>query len=88
MLFRSGVATQILAENPKALYIHCFGHSINLAVQDMVRANKILKDCLYYTYQLVKLLRWSPKRKAMLAKIKSQTDDTAGVGVRTLCPTR
>ena len=85
---RKGVATQILAENPKAVYVHCFGHSLNLTAQDMVHPNKRFKDCLDDTYQLVKLLRWSPKRSAMLAKIKSQTDDTAGVGVRTLCPTR
>ena len=30
----SGVATQIQMEEPRALYLHCMGHSFNLAVQD------------------------------------------------------
>ena len=28
---RSGVATQILQEEPRALYTHCYGHALNLA---------------------------------------------------------
>ena len=37
---KSVVATKI-KENAKALYIHCYGHSSNLAVGDVVNSNKI-----------------------------------------------
>ena len=29
-----GVATQMMIEEPKALYTHCYGHALNLATQD------------------------------------------------------
>ena len=32
----NGVATQILQIQPKALYTHCYGHSLNLACQDTI----------------------------------------------------
>ena len=28
---RNGVSTQILKEEPRAVYTHCYGHSLNLA---------------------------------------------------------
>ena len=31
---RSGTAVQITSEEPRALYTHCFGHALNLAVGD------------------------------------------------------
>jgi len=85
---KTGVATQILSEEPKAVYIHCMGHSLNLAVQDMVKGNKVLKDALDFSYELIKLIKKSPNRNAILDRIKATTSGTADVGIRTLCPTR
>ena len=34
---RNGVAVQILQVDPRALYTHCYGHSLNLACQDVIR---------------------------------------------------
>ena len=34
---RNGVTTQILREENRAIYIHCFGHALNLAVADTVK---------------------------------------------------
>lgn len=36
---KTGVSTNLLA---KALYTHCYGHSLNLAVQEAIKGNKIL----------------------------------------------
>ena len=33
---RNGVATKIAAIEARAVYIHCAGHSLNLALQDCV----------------------------------------------------
>lgn len=48
----NGVATQILTLQPKALYTHCFGHSFNLACQDMIRDNKKIRDALDTVFEL------------------------------------
>ena len=38
---RNGVATQIAREENQALYIHCFGHALSLAVADSVKQSKV-----------------------------------------------
>ena len=43
---RTGVATTIQQQEPRALYTHCYGHALNLAVQDYVKNNSILRDAL------------------------------------------
>lgn len=49
---RNGLAAQILSEEPKALYIHCYGHSLNLAVCDTEKNFKILQEPLDTTFEL------------------------------------
>ena len=58
---RRGVATQISCEEPRAIYTHCYGHSLNLACQDTVRSVKVIKDAMDITFELSKLLKYSSK---------------------------
>ena len=46
-----------------------------------------MKDCLDTCYELVKLVKFSPKQEALLHELKEETGSDAH-GVRTLCPTR
>ena len=39
---KTGVATTIRQKEPRALYTHCYGHALNLAVQEWVKTNHIL----------------------------------------------
>ena len=58
---KGGLKTKILKDfNPKALYVHCYGHALNLAVQDTIKQVKLVKDMLDTTYQLTKLIKKSP----------------------------
>ena len=84
---RNGVSTQILSEQPKALYTHCYGHSLNLACQDMVREVKRVKEALDTTFELSKLLKYSAKRVAEYKRLKQEIAPEEP-GFRTLCPTR
>ena len=43
---RNGVATQIVSEEPGAVYVHCYGHALNLAAGDTVKKNKLLRNTL------------------------------------------
>ena len=40
---RNGVKTQILQEEPHALFTHCYGHSLNLAVSGLIKNIKFLQ---------------------------------------------
>jgi len=84
---RSGVAKRIQEKEPRAVFTHCFGHALNLSVSDTVKRSSLLRDCLDTSYELVKLVKFSPKREAMLRNIKEQSGLDIP-GVRTLCPTR
>ena len=37
---RSGVSTQISLIEPRAVYTHCYGHSLNLATSDAIKSNE------------------------------------------------
>ena len=82
-----GVSTQLLQEEPRAIFTHCYGHSLNLACQDTIRSIKVVKDALDSTFELSKLLKYSVKRKGTFKTIKEQIVPS-DPGFQTLCPTR
>ena len=84
---RHGVATQFLKEEPRATFTHCYGHALNLAAGDALKSNKILRDTLDTTFEISKLIKFSPRRGAMFAKLKEELAP-ACPSFRTLCPTR
>ena len=84
---RSGVAKQIADIEPRAIFTHCYGHALNLAVADTVKQSKVMRNALETTYEIIKLIKYSPKREAILKKIKTNLLDAPTVGIRTLCPT-
>ena len=68
--YKNGVAVKIKAEEIRALYTHCYCHSINLAVGDTMKNCPVLKDTIDNTYELTKLVKKSPKREAKLRDIQ------------------
>ena len=83
----SGVQARISADYPKALCIRCFCHSLNLAVQDVLRNIELIQNTLDIVFELSKLIHYSSKRKALLENIR-QDFETHGSSLRPLCPTR
>ena len=84
---REGVATQICEEEPRAIYTHCYGHSLNLAVSDTVRQCTVIGKAFDIVYEITKLIKKSPRRQAALEKLKQEVGSESP-GVRILCPTR
>ena len=84
---KNGVATQILHEEPRATFTHCYGHALNLAAGDTVKKNKVLRNTLDTTLEISKLIKFSPRRDAIFQKLKSELAPET-LGFRTLCPTR
>ena len=88
---RSGVAKRILDEEPRAVYTHCYGHSINLAASDAVKQTKLMRDALDMTHEITKLIKYSPRREAVFRELKQGNEMSTGShspGIRVLCPTR
>ncbi len=84
---RNGVATKILQLESRALFTHCYGHSLNLAVCDTIKNSKVARDALDTSFEITKLIKFSPKREAMFDQLKKDlTPDCPGI--RVLCPTR
>ncbi|XP_066910497.1 zinc finger MYM-type protein 1-like [Clytia hemisphaerica] len=66
---KSGVSTQILAEQPKAVAIHCEGHSLSLSIKSLTSECDTLKDTLSVVKEICVLVKYSPKRENLLGNI-------------------
>ena len=84
---KGGVAAKIREREPKALFTHCYGHALNLSVNDTIKQSSVMKDCLDTCFELVKLIKFHPKREAILNLIKEEVASDA-TSIRTICPTR
>jgi len=84
---KTGVAKQIRDVEKKAVYTHCYGHALNLAAGDCIKRSKVMRDALETTYEISKLLKYSPKRDHMFEELKKEMAPETP-GFRTLCPTR
>ncbi len=65
----SGVATQLLKEEPRAFLIHSCGHSLNLACSDAVKKTALMRNALDVILKIIKLTKKSPQRDALLQKL-------------------
>ena len=88
----TGVAKQISDEEPRALYIHCYGHVLSLSVKDAIALIKCMSDGLDISKEIINLIKKSPKRDSLLHKIQKnisdEDDDVPTIGIRKMCPTR
>ena len=88
---RSGVAKRISDEEQRAIFTHCYGHSLSLAASDTVKRSKLMKNALETTHEITKLIKYSPRRDAIFSKLKDENNSVTGnstAGIRVLCPTR
>ena len=86
-----GVAKQIKEIENKALFTHCYTHSLNLAVGDAIKNSKVMKDALKTTFEITKLIKKSPKRHLDAIKKEAVTinsDENRIEKITLSCPTR
>lgn len=71
----NGLHTKISAIEPRALYVHCNAHNINLVVQDAISGVPWTRDNIGMAKEIIKFVRDSPKRlfafKELMEKGKS-----------------
>ena len=85
---KGGVAAQLIAIESRALYTHCYCHALNLAIADTIKLSKVCRIVLETTFEITKLIKFSPKRNATFDQIQSEDENPSSTGIRTFCPTR
>ena len=80
-------AKEIKSIEPRTLYLHCYGHSLNLAVADTLKVVKVMSDVMDHALEISKLLKYSPQRDAIFHKLKEEISPQVP-GLHNLCPTR
>ena len=58
---KAGVVTKITALEPRAVFTHGYGHALNLSIGDTIKHSPAMKDCLETCFEVVKLIKFSPK---------------------------
>lgn len=90
----SGVATRVSVHEPRAFYVHCSAHNLNLCLQDVCKNSEPVKAALDFTAEVVNIIRISPKRLVAFETIQKSQPETDEASIPTrrtlkpLCPTR
>ena len=63
---RNGVQALLKKEDGHCLYVHCFVNSLNLCIKDVTQKCELLRNCMDFIFQLLQLIRFSPKRLNLL----------------------
>ena len=66
----NGVAAQIKRHEPRALFVHCLAHSVNLCLQESGKQSRSISDALTLVNELYNFIQLSPKRLALLTLLK------------------
>ena len=64
----NGVAARLLREEPRAQYVHCLAHSLNLCLQECSCKCSTVREALNLAQQLANLIHASPKRLGLIVQ--------------------
>ena len=67
---RKGVAARMKECSPRGVYVHCYAHILNLAIQDTMSDVEPLRNALGTLQSLYNFLEGSPKRHAVFNSVK------------------
>ena len=84
---RSGVAKKISDLESRAVYTHCYGHSLNLACMDTIKSSKVMQEAPDINGEVTKLVKLSPRTGSVFQHLKDEIEPQ-DAGIRVLCPTR
>lgn len=87
---KSGVAKRVQDEEPRAVFTHCYCHSLNFAANDSVKKSNVIKSSMEMTHEITKLIKLSPRRDAIFHEVKAESDlvtDCKHSSIQLLCPT-
>jgi hypothetical protein len=81
----NGLCTRIRDVAPKAIYVHCIAHQLNLALEAVCGSFNELRDAVHNVKALFDFIECSGKRHAIFQSIQ---DDKKKLTLKGLCDTR
>ena len=72
---------------PRAIYIHCNGHLLNLTCGELVKIIKMIKEAMSYAYEIIKLIKKSTRRDAIFHRILQELGEL-NCSITSMCPIR
>ncbi|CAK6966905.1 unnamed protein product [Scomber scombrus] len=81
---KSGLQACVLEQEPRAQYVHCTAHLMNLIVHDVAQSIPACRNFMSLIRELITFIRNSPKRLAWFKEFQG----TEAPQLRPLCPTR
>ena len=84
---RSVVAKRVRNVESRAVFTHCYSHSLNLAASDCIQNTKLMKPSLETTYGITKLIKLSPRREAVFKALQTESESCSS-SIKLLCPKR
>lgn len=81
---RTGLQARVQEKEPRALYIHCTAHVVNLVVQDVTKNITVCRNFMVLIRDMITLIRNSPKRLSWFKEFQNKDAPS----LRPLCPTR
>lgn len=80
---KNGLQAKIMAIEPRALFVHCNAHNLNLVVQDAITELQWTKQHIGITREIISYVRESPKRLAQFRGLEETNNN-----LKAYCPTR
>lgn len=87
----SGLQKRIIDVEPRATFVHCTAHTLNLVVQDTMQNIDKFRDFLAILRSLISFVKDTPKRQAIFNLLQAEqsiTGSSNNVSLRPFCPTR
>ena len=88
---RNDVQAIFKCEEPRALYVHCLVHILNLCVKGISEVCTLIRNTMDFIHALVQFIKFSPKRLIMFDSLRKDVtlnSDELSPSLRILCPTR
>ena len=82
-----GLATRMKECSPKVLYVHCYGHLLNLAIQDTLSEVTVLRNALGILQSLYNFIGASTKRSTIFSDVDVEESETP-LTIKSLSVTR
>ncbi|KAK7874111.1 hypothetical protein R5R35_004654 [Gryllus longicercus] len=83
----SGLQERIREEEPRALFVHCNAHTLNLVVQDGIEKVLPARKFIGEVKDLINFVRDSPRRVAKFQDLQAESEDKVPA-LAAYCPTR
>ena len=83
-----GVAARMKECCPRAVYVHCYAHVLNLALQDTMSEIEPLRNALGTLQSLYNFLEASPKRHAVFSSVKVDGNFITNLTLKSMSETR